>query len=181
MAGNAATTQPLANLVGKAYRLGFYWPTALADAQDLVRWCKGYQFFAKQHHVLAQVLRTIPPSWPFAIWGLDSVGPFKMAPGGYKHILVAVDKFTKWIEVAPSPQSRRKRLQSSSRTSPTDSGYPTRLSLTWERPLQGRSSGIFARTASSMSTTLRWPIHGAMARSSEPTTWCSKPSKIDLR
>jgi IS30 family transposase len=36
---------------------------------------------------------------PFAIWGLDSVGPFKTAPGGYKHILVAVDKFTKWIEV----------------------------------------------------------------------------------
>jgi IS30 family transposase len=36
---------------------------------------------------------------PFAIWGLDSVGPFKTAPGGYKHILVVVDKFTKWIEV----------------------------------------------------------------------------------
>jgi hypothetical protein len=27
------------------------------------------------------------------------VGPFKTAPGGYKHILVVVDKFTKWIEV----------------------------------------------------------------------------------
>jgi hypothetical protein len=27
------------------------------------------------------------------------VGPFKTAPSGYKHILVAVDKFTKWIEV----------------------------------------------------------------------------------
>jgi IS30 family transposase len=27
------------------------------------------------------------------------VGPFKTAPRGYKHILVAVDKFTKWIEV----------------------------------------------------------------------------------
>jgi hypothetical protein len=27
----------LPNLVGKAYRSGFYWPTALADAQDLVR------------------------------------------------------------------------------------------------------------------------------------------------
>jgi hypothetical protein len=25
------------NLVGKAFRSGFYWPTALADAQDLVR------------------------------------------------------------------------------------------------------------------------------------------------
>jgi hypothetical protein len=35
----------------------------------------------------------------FAIWGLDSVGPLRTTPGGYKHILVAVEKFTKWIEV----------------------------------------------------------------------------------
>jgi transposase InsO family protein len=47
----------------------------------------------------AQALRTIPPSWPIAIWGLDSVGPFRTAPGGYRHILVVVDKFTKCIEV----------------------------------------------------------------------------------
>jgi hypothetical protein len=94
--GNHAAS---ANLVGKAYKSGFYWPTTMADAQDLVRQCKGCQFFVKQQHVPAQVLRIIPPSWPFAIWGLDSVGPFKTAPGGYKHILVAVDKFTKWIEV----------------------------------------------------------------------------------
>jgi hypothetical protein len=63
--------------------------------------CKGCQFFAKQQHLLAQVLRTIPPSRPFAMWGLDDVGPFRTAPGGYKNILVAVDKFTKWIEVRP--------------------------------------------------------------------------------
>jgi hypothetical protein len=35
------------------------------------------------------------------VWGLDAVGPFHTAPGGYKHILVAVDKFTKSIEVRP--------------------------------------------------------------------------------
>jgi hypothetical protein len=35
------------------------------------------------------------------MWGLDTVGLFRTAPGGYKHILVAVDKFTKWIEVLP--------------------------------------------------------------------------------
>jgi hypothetical protein len=51
-----------ANLVGKAFRSGFYWPTAMADAQDLVRRCKGCQFFAKQQHMPAQALRTIPPS-----------------------------------------------------------------------------------------------------------------------
>jgi IS30 family transposase len=35
------------------------------------------------------------------MWGLYTVGPFRTAPGGYKHILVAVDNFTKWIEVRP--------------------------------------------------------------------------------
>jgi hypothetical protein len=35
------------------------------------------------------------------MWGLDAVGPFRTAPGGYKHILVAVDRFTKWIGVRP--------------------------------------------------------------------------------
>jgi hypothetical protein len=35
------------------------------------------------------------------MWGLDAIGQFCTAPGGYKHILVAVDKFTKWIEVRP--------------------------------------------------------------------------------
>ena len=29
------------------------------------------------------------------------VGPFKTARGGLTHLLVAVDKFTKWIEVKP--------------------------------------------------------------------------------
>jgi hypothetical protein len=87
------------NLVGKAYRSRFYRRTAVTDAKDLVKRCKGCQFFAKQQHLPAQALRTIPPSWPFAIWGLDAVGPFRTAPGGYKHILVAVDKFTKWIKV----------------------------------------------------------------------------------
>ena len=30
------------------------------------------------------------------------IGPLPIAPGGFTHILVAVDKFTKWIEVKPN-------------------------------------------------------------------------------
>jgi hypothetical protein len=30
------------SLVGKAFRQGFYWPTALRDAEEIVRICKGY-------------------------------------------------------------------------------------------------------------------------------------------
>jgi hypothetical protein len=34
-------------LVGKAFRAGFYWPSAIANAEKLVRHCEGCQFFAK--------------------------------------------------------------------------------------------------------------------------------------
>ena len=88
-------------MVGKAFRQGFYWPTALRNAEDIVRACKGCQFYAKQTHLPAQELRTIPITWPFAVWGLDMVGPLKKAPGGFTHLLVAIDKFTKWIEAKP--------------------------------------------------------------------------------
>jgi IS30 family transposase len=41
-------------------------------------------------------------TWPFSTRGLDLVGPFKKAKGGFTHIFVAVDKFTNWIEVKPA-------------------------------------------------------------------------------
>jgi transposase InsO family protein len=87
--------------VGKAYRQGFFWPTAVTDSADIVRRCEGCQFFARQMHVPAQELTTIPITWPFSTWGLDMVGPFKTAKGGFTHLFVAVDKFTKWIEAKP--------------------------------------------------------------------------------
>jgi hypothetical protein len=40
-------------LVGKAFRHGFYWPTALQDAAELIKSCKACQFHAKQIHTLA--------------------------------------------------------------------------------------------------------------------------------
>jgi transposase InsO family protein len=49
----------------------------------------------------AQALQTIPITWPFAVWGLDLVGPLQKAPGRFSHLLVAIDKFSKWIEVRP--------------------------------------------------------------------------------
>jgi transposase InsO family protein len=35
------------------------------------------------------------------VWGLDIVRPLRKAPGGYTHLLVAIDKFSKWVEVCP--------------------------------------------------------------------------------
>jgi len=61
--GNHAASR---TLVRKAFRVGFYWPTAVADAEKLVRRCEGCQFFAKRTHVPAHEIQTIPSSWPFA-------------------------------------------------------------------------------------------------------------------
>ena len=46
--GNHAASR---TLVGKAYRQGFFWPTAITDAYELVRKCEGCQYFARQIHV----------------------------------------------------------------------------------------------------------------------------------
>jgi hypothetical protein len=88
-------------LVGNAFRQGFYWPTAVADATRIVRSFRGCQFYAKQTRLAAQALQTIPITWSFPVWGLDLVGPLQKAPEGFSHLLVAIDKFSKWIEVRP--------------------------------------------------------------------------------
>jgi hypothetical protein len=44
------------------------------------------------HHPSIMVLRHV---------GSRLCGTISYCPGGYKHILVAIDKFTKWIEVRP--------------------------------------------------------------------------------
>jgi len=75
-----------------------YWPTPVADAERLVCSCQCCQYYTRQIHQPAQALQTIPLVWPFAVWGLDLLGPFKKVPGGFTHALVAVDKFTNWIE-----------------------------------------------------------------------------------
>jgi transposase InsO family protein len=67
----------------------------------MVKTCKVCQFHAKQIHMMTQMLQIIPLSWPFAVWGLDIVGPFPRAVGGYRFLYVTIDKFTKWPEATP--------------------------------------------------------------------------------
>ena len=43
----------------------------------------------------------IPITWSFAVKGLNLVGPLKKASRGNTHLLVTIDKFTKWIEAQP--------------------------------------------------------------------------------
>jgi hypothetical protein len=96
-------------LVGNAFWQGFYRPTVVADATRIVRSCQGCQFYTIQMHLPAQALQTIPIIWSFAVWGLDLIGPLQKAPGGFSHLLVAIDKFSKWIEVRSLTSIRSKQ------------------------------------------------------------------------
>src|SRR3954464_6653198 len=92
--------------MAKAFRAGFYWLTAMRNAEDIVRCCIACQKFASRPHAPASELKTIPLSWPFATWGLGMVVPLKKSSkGGRTNLLVAEDKFTKWIEAVPITSS----------------------------------------------------------------------------
>ena len=46
-------------------------------------------------------LHTMASPWPFSTWGIDIIGKIHLtASNGHEFILVAIDYFTKWIEVA---------------------------------------------------------------------------------
>jgi hypothetical protein len=97
-------------LVAKAFRSGFYWPTALENAKNLIDQCDTCERFGTRPHAPASELHTIPLAWPFAQWGLDQVGPLpKSARGGHTFLLVVVDKFSKWIKDAQSQTQKRQR------------------------------------------------------------------------
>jgi hypothetical protein len=56
-------------LVGNTFRQGFFWPTAVADASEIVRTCEGCQFYACKTNLPAHALQTTPVTWPFTVWG----------------------------------------------------------------------------------------------------------------
>ena len=88
-------------LAGKVLRQGYYWPTMLKDATNLVKRCRICQEHAKISRLPAEPLTSITSPWPFQQWGLDILGPLPIGKGQCKFIIVAVEYFTKWAEAEP--------------------------------------------------------------------------------
>ena len=88
-------------LAGKVLRQGYYWPTILKDATDLVKRCRICQEHAKISRLPSEPLTSITSPCPFQQWGLDILGPLPIGKGQCKFIIVAVDYFTKWAEAEP--------------------------------------------------------------------------------
>ena len=68
-------------LAGKVLRQGYYWPTILKDATDLVKKCRICQEHAKISCLPSEPLTSITSPWPFQQWGLDILGPLPIGKG----------------------------------------------------------------------------------------------------
>ncbi|KAL0445717.1 UNVERIFIED_CONTAM: hypothetical protein Slati_1699600 [Sesamum latifolium] len=71
------------------------------DAKCLVRKCEICQKYSSLIHQPAKPLTTMLSPCPFTQWEMDIVGPFSVASGQRKFMLVAIDYFTKWVEAEP--------------------------------------------------------------------------------
>nr|XP_017227761.1 PREDICTED: uncharacterized protein LOC108203368 [Daucus carota subsp. sativus] len=97
-------------LAHKITRLGFYWPDMLKQAQEYVKRCDRCQRFAPIVRQPPEMLTTINTPIPFAMWGMDILGPFPLASAQRKFLLVAIDYFTKWIEAKPLAKITTKQV-----------------------------------------------------------------------
>ena len=93
--GNHASGETLAYQI---LRMGYYWPTIHQDALQFAQSCEACQRTANLHHFPPERLSSISTPYPFAIWGLDLIGPLPTAPGQAKHAVVAIDYFTRWVK-----------------------------------------------------------------------------------
>jgi hypothetical protein len=111
------------------------------------------------------------------MWGLDAIGPFRTSPGGYKHILVAVDKFTKWIEVQPVAKVTSEEAVKFIRDIKHHFGVPNRIITDLGAAFAGSVFWDFCQdnTIDVYYSSVATP--GATAKSNEPTTWCFKLSR----
>ncbi|RDX82659.1 Tf2-9, partial [Mucuna pruriens] len=81
------------------------------DCMDFVKRCDKCQRFAEDHKAPPERLHSVMAPWPFHKWGVDILGPFPVAPGQLKFLIVAVDYFTKWVEAEPVATISAERIK----------------------------------------------------------------------
>eukprot|EP00256_Glycine_max_P062881 XP_014632500.1 uncharacterized protein LOC106799062 [Glycine max] len=85
----------------KILRVGYYWLTMENDCCLHVRKCHKCQTFTDNVNAPPIPLNVMAAPWPFSIWGIDVIGALEpRALNDHHFILVAIDYFTKWVEVA---------------------------------------------------------------------------------
>ncbi|CAG8555675.1 11033_t:CDS:1 [Paraglomus occultum] len=94
---------PMAGHFGKERTLmklqeSFWWPRMEDDVNRYIDKCENCQREKKAKR--SEPLRPIPITGLFEHWGIDLVGPVNTSKNGHTYMIVAIDYFSKWAEVA---------------------------------------------------------------------------------
>jgi hypothetical protein len=81
------------------------------DIAEFVKKCEKFQRFSDKKHAPANELTSVISPWPFYKWAVDIVGPFSLALGQLKFLIVRVDYFTKWIEAEAFTKIKAERVK----------------------------------------------------------------------
>ncbi|XP_047149063.1 protein NYNRIN-like, partial [Vigna umbellata] len=95
----------------RVLRVGYYLPTIDRDCEAFVKKCIFCQAHGNDFRVPPEELHGLISPLSFAQWGMDIVGPLLIAKAQNKFLLVAIDYFTKWIEVEPLAVISGQRVQ----------------------------------------------------------------------
>ena len=82
------------------------------DVVELVKKCNKCQRFKNVQRLPAERLTTITSPWPFAQWEIDIISPLPQGKGQVKFLLIAIDYFTKWVEVEALATITEARIRS---------------------------------------------------------------------
>ena len=88
--------QPGPKLHERVQRLGYYWPTMIADAMTYAKRCKACQIHPDFIHQPPKLLHPTVALWPFEMWEMDIVGPITPPSAkGHRYILAITEYFSK--------------------------------------------------------------------------------------
>ena len=104
-------------LARKIMRTGYFWLTIETDCCQFVQRCLECQIHGNLIHIPPLELHALTSPWPFSVWGIDIIGKIlSKSSNGHEFILVTVDYFTKWVEVASCARLTSSRVASFIRT-----------------------------------------------------------------
>jgi hypothetical protein len=107
------------------------------------------------------------------------IGPLPTAPGGFNRVIMAIDKFTKWIEVKPVTCPKADRVLDFLDELMHRYGLPHRIITDLGSNFNNHQFWEYYENSEIDVRYVSVTIHGPMDKSSVPTGWYSTLSRSD--